>query len=272
MVNRTRVKTKDSGLTQEHDDIGLHHQLALRGAMDVGHATILRLVDQRWSTDMIPHLTRDHGEAEEYCDGTPQILVVQELQVISPNVKKTSHQGHQCDHGHGARIVWWTENANGDVRSLGNEFRNRIGGEADAMDIHGVSSLWLALGREMHEHRGGVQAQKLENLGAVIEIHHSKEEFVGVSRGEAVGVGHDGELVVGVPTDLALSRWSQCGEHYDHRVIPWCTLHILPKLGSIEAEQRLFGVHVHQVLYFFRQRESRLKGIRYPLITCCIFL
>jgi len=113
----------------------------------------------------------------------------------------------------------------------------------------------------MHEHGGGVQAQKLENLGAIIEIHHGEEKFVGVSGREAVRVGHDGELIVGVPADLTLPRGSQGSEHNDHRVIPGGILHVLPELGSIEAEQRLLRVHLHQILYFLRQRECRLKAI-----------
>lgn len=173
-------------LTQEHDNVGLYHQLSLRGSMDVGHPTVLRLVHQWRSADVIPHLSRDHGEAEEHCDGSPQVLVVQELQVVTPNVQEATDQSHQRDHGHSSRVVGWTENTDCDVGALGNEFSNGIRGKADAVDVHGISTLGLTLGREVHEDGGSVQTQQLEYLGALVEVHHGKEELVGVDRGEAI--------------------------------------------------------------------------------------
>ena len=57
--------------------------------MDVGHLAVLRLLDQRGSSDVVPHLSGHHGEDEDQSDEAPHVLVVQELEVVAAKIQKS---------------------------------------------------------------------------------------------------------------------------------------------------------------------------------------
>jgi hypothetical protein len=58
--------------------------------------SVLSLLNQRGSSDVIPHLSGHHGEDEEQRHQAPHVLVVQELQVISPEVQESGNLNF-CD-------------------------------------------------------------------------------------------------------------------------------------------------------------------------------
>ncbi len=49
---------------------------------------------------MVPHLAGDHGEHEEEGDEGPGRPVVEELQVVAPQVQQPADQGRQHHHSH----------------------------------------------------------------------------------------------------------------------------------------------------------------------------
>ena len=71
----------------DEDKVGLHDELGLRRAVDVGHATGGCFLDKRRASDVIPHLTRDHGE------------------VVPPEVHEAANQSYQHQEAHGPGVV-----------------------------------------------------------------------------------------------------------------------------------------------------------------------
>lgn len=61
---------------------------------------------------MIPHLPRDHNEAEENGTDGPHLLIVQEIQIVSAQIKESGTQQYQQDDGYGSRIIWGSKNTN----------------------------------------------------------------------------------------------------------------------------------------------------------------
>ena len=59
--------------------------------MNVGDLSILGLLNERRSSNMIPHLSGHHGEDEEKGEHAPHVLVVQKLQVVATEVEKTGN-------------------------------------------------------------------------------------------------------------------------------------------------------------------------------------
>ena len=55
--------------------------------MDVGNA-VLCLVNKGRTSDVVPHLTRYHGEYEEQRHHAPSILVLKKLKVVAPQVEQ----------------------------------------------------------------------------------------------------------------------------------------------------------------------------------------
>lgn len=163
------------GLTQEHNNVCLDDKLSLRRAMDVGNASVLGLMHQRWSAYVIPHLTRYHGKAEEQSNGAPYSFVVQEFEIIATYIEEAGHQRDQRYHSHCARVVWWPENSNCDIGTFSNKFGNGIRGEANTMYIHGISTFGFTLRWEMHENWRRIQAQHLKDIGTFVEINHCEE-------------------------------------------------------------------------------------------------
>ncbi len=70
-----------------------------------------------------------------------------------------------------------------------------VGPEAAALDVHVVRLLGLALGGEVHEDRGRVQLEGLEDVRPLVKVHHGEEERVGVELGVAVRVRHNVKLI-----------------------------------------------------------------------------
>lgn len=55
------------------------------------HRSILSPVEERWASNLVPHLSGHHGEAEEYSCHRPHLLVVQELQVVATEVQEPGY-------------------------------------------------------------------------------------------------------------------------------------------------------------------------------------
>lgn len=49
----------------QHHKVGLQHELALAGTVNVGYATLLSFLDEGRATNVIPHLSRGHGKNEK---------------------------------------------------------------------------------------------------------------------------------------------------------------------------------------------------------------
>lgn len=228
--------------------------------MEIRDASVLRLVNERWGANVVPHLAGDHGEGEQECQQSPKLFVLQELQIVALQVQKPADEGDQHDDCDSSGVVWRTENADLRVGSLLHPLGNGLGGNADSLNVHGVAVLGLALRWEVHEDRRGVEAKHLENVAAFVEVNHGEEELVRVRRRVAVRVGQDGVLVGGWPANHALPRWLKSREHDNHRVVSGRRLHVLLELVAVEAEDRLFGVPVEELLHLLGQRSSALES------------
>ncbi len=57
-------------------------------------------MDEGRGADVVPHLAGDHGEHEEEGDEGPGRPVVEELQVVAPQVQQPADQGRQHHHSH----------------------------------------------------------------------------------------------------------------------------------------------------------------------------
>lgn len=99
--------------------------------MDVGHLSLLRLMDEGRSSDVVPHLSAGHGEDEDEGQQAPGGLVVEELQVVSSEIEKSSHQAEEHEEGDRAGVVGGTEDADVDVGALSNPFGQGLGAKPD---------------------------------------------------------------------------------------------------------------------------------------------
>lgn len=68
-------------------------------------------MEERWPSDLIPHLPGDHGETEEDSRHSPHLLVVEELQVVPSEVKESCHQDEEHGKRDCAGVVRWAEDA-----------------------------------------------------------------------------------------------------------------------------------------------------------------
>jgi hypothetical protein len=59
--------------------------------MNVSDLSVLGLLHERWSSDVVPHLSGHHGEDEEQRDQAPHVLVVQKLKIVAAEVEKTGN-------------------------------------------------------------------------------------------------------------------------------------------------------------------------------------
>ena len=130
--------------------------------MDVGHASVLGLLDEGRSADVVPHLPAAHGEDEAERDQAPRVLVVEELEVVPAQVEQAGDEGEEHEEGDGAGVVGRAEDADVDVGALVDPLADGVGAEAHALHVQGVGLLRLALGGEVHEHRRGVELHDLE--------------------------------------------------------------------------------------------------------------
>lgn len=111
-------------LTQEHHDVRLDNQLALRRPVYVADASVRTLVHERRTANVVPHLTGNENEAKHHSQQTPQLFVVQKFEIVSSQVEETGEQRHKHHDCHCAGIVWWTENSNLNVGTLLDPFGN----------------------------------------------------------------------------------------------------------------------------------------------------
>jgi hypothetical protein len=229
--------------------------------MEVRDASVLSFVDERRSSDVIPHLTGHHGECEEKREQTPELFVLQEFQVVALEVEESSDECDKHNHCNGSRVVWWTENANLDVSALLHPLSDGLSGDSNALDVHGVAVLLLSLRWEVHENRCSVESEHLENVRALVKVHHGEEELVRVDRRVAVRVGEDGVLVRCWPANHTLPRWLKCREHNNNRVIAGSRLDVFLEFVSIQAENRLLRVPIEELLDLLAQRSRALQRI-----------
>jgi hypothetical protein len=75
-------------------------------------------------------------------------------------------------------IVRRAKNSDVDVSSLCHPFGNSICTEPSALNIHVILLLCLPLGRKMHENRGCVQFQSLEDVWTLVEVDHAEEQLI----------------------------------------------------------------------------------------------
>jgi hypothetical protein len=68
-------------------------------------------VDEGRGADVVPHLAGDHGEDEQEGDERPGRPVVEELQVVAPQVQQPADQGRQHHHSHRScnRVNSWQQ-------------------------------------------------------------------------------------------------------------------------------------------------------------------
>lgn len=51
--------------TQNHDNIAFQNELSLRRSMNISHIPIWSFMDERGTSNVIPHLSRYHCQAEK---------------------------------------------------------------------------------------------------------------------------------------------------------------------------------------------------------------
>lgn len=106
--------------------------------MDVGDTAIWRAVQQRRRTNVIPHLSGDHGHAEGQRQHAPHTLVEQELEVVATHVQETGDQRAQQQNHHDARVAWRAHDTELDVGALLHEFGQRFGRESGSLQVQCV--------------------------------------------------------------------------------------------------------------------------------------
>ena len=125
------------------------------------------------------NLARGHGKDKEESKERPGSLVIEELQVVPPQVEQTSHHGKEHQQGHSSGVVGRPEHPDVHLCPLSYPLGDGLGREPDPLQVHVVRLLWLPLGREVHEHRRSVQLHCLEHVCALVKVDHGKEELVG---------------------------------------------------------------------------------------------
>ena len=169
-------------------------QTNLGRVVDISNASVSALVDKRWSPDMVPHLetnkridhrqskrtnlARSHGKDKEESKEGPGSFVVEELQVVSPQVEQPTHHCKEHQESHGAGVVGRSEHPDVHLSPLSNPLGNCLCRETNPLQVHVVGLLGLSLGREVHEHWCCVQLHRLEHIRALVEVDHGKEELV----------------------------------------------------------------------------------------------
>lgn len=205
---------------------------------------------------MIPHLAGDHRKTERNRQQAPHLLIVQELQIIAPNVQNRSDCSGQQHKRHGARIVWRSEDANLYIGSFLNPFGNQFRREADALDVHCVDGFRFALGREMHENRRCIEAQHLEHIVPLVEINRRKEHTIRPRVHVPMAVRCDRELIGSMPAYDTLSGRCHSGKHNDHRIVSRTGFDEVLELLAIELEDSPFSTQLGHLLHLFGERVS----------------
>lgn len=248
-------------LTKNHHDVSLKHQLTLRWSMEIWNSAVLGFVDERRASNVIPHLTRHHRECEEHGQQSPELFVLQELQVVALQVQETSDEGDQHDDSDRSRIVWWAENSDLNIGAFLHPLCDGFCWDADALNVHGVTVLSLSLGWEVHEHGRGVEAEHLENVRSLVEIDHREEEFVRICWRITIGVGQNSILVWCRPANYTLSRCLKSGEHHNDWIITRRCFHEFLEFVSIKAKNWLLGIPVEKLLHLIIEWCRALQGI-----------
>jgi len=168
---------QDNKTIDAHHKVSLQHELGLAGSMDVSNSSTLTFMDKWRTSDVVPHLARQHREDKEDRKHTPGGLVEEELEVVPPQVNQPTHQPKQDKEGHGASIIRRSEHTDVHLRPLIDPPRDSLARKANSLYIHVVLLFRLTLGRKMYESRSTVQVHTLKSLTAFIEIHHCKKHF-----------------------------------------------------------------------------------------------
>lgn len=69
-------------------------------------------MNERWPSNMIPHLSRNHCQTEKQRPRTPHIFVVQKIQIIPAQIHKTTGDTEQNHEGKCARIIRGAKHTN----------------------------------------------------------------------------------------------------------------------------------------------------------------
>ena len=112
----------------------------LAGSVDVRDTSTLTFVDEWRTSDVIPHLSRQHGEDKEDGQHAPGGLVEEELQVVPPQVHQATNQPKQDKEGHSASVVWRSEHADVHLRPLIYPPSYGLARKPNSLNIHVV---WL---------------------------------------------------------------------------------------------------------------------------------
>lgn len=73
------------------------------------NGTILGSMEEGWSSNLVPHLTGDHGETEEYRSYGPHLFVVEKFQVVSTEIEESSYKNSQHYEGNSTGVVGRSE-------------------------------------------------------------------------------------------------------------------------------------------------------------------
>lgn len=88
--------------------------------MDVSNLAALSLLHQRRASNVVPHLSACHGKDKAQGQKTPSSLVVQELEIIPPQVQQASSNSKEDEHGNGASVIRRPEDSDIDISTLSN--------------------------------------------------------------------------------------------------------------------------------------------------------
>ena len=221
----------------------------LRGSVDIRDVAVLRLVDERGTSDVVPHLAACHGEHEDERSYAPRSLVVQKLEIISAEVEESSDEAEEHEQRDGASVVWWSEHPNVHLCPLADPFGYGLRPEAHPLYIHGVQLLGLSFGWKVHEDGSRVKLHELKYVRALVKVHHGEEHLVRIELRVAIRVGHKLVLGGGLFADCALSLGRQCCEHDYDGVVSWCIPDKVLKLVAVQFDDGSLGREVHQLRY-----------------------
>lgn len=127
---------------------------------------------------MVPHLSRYHCESEQESQQSPQLFVLQKLEIVTFKIKESCDERDKHNHSNRSRIVWWSKYANLSVCSFLYPLCDSFSRNTNALNVHGIAVLLFSFRWEVHENRSCVEAKHLENIRAFVKINHREEKFV----------------------------------------------------------------------------------------------
>lgn len=126
----------DDGAVDQGYEVGFNYELSLTAAVYVSHLTGLRVaMKHRRSADVIPHLAGCHGQNDTNCPDAPRFFVVQEFQIVAPDVEQNGDEAEEKDDEDCCRVIWGAHDLDGYFRSFLDPTSHHLRGKPKSLQI-----------------------------------------------------------------------------------------------------------------------------------------